>query len=80
MSILPQFIGHALQHAIAPPIGLVLKVSREDGSILLALGDPKGTAFDSVTSVLEHDGELFLGSLHLKFVPVIKLSDIPSPS
>jgi hypothetical protein len=76
MNALPKPLVAALQKLIAPPQGLVLKISSVDGSVLQTLRDPKGQVFDSVTSVLEADGHLYLGSLDEPFVPVINLAAI----
>lgn len=76
MNLLPKPLVAALQRLIAPPQGLILKISSVDGSVLQTLRDPKGKVFDSVTSVLEAHGHLYLGSLDEPFVPVIKLAAV----
>ena len=44
------------------PYGLVLALD-EDGEIIESLHDPTGEHFSPVTSVEEHQGYLYLGSL-----------------
>eukprot|EP00884_Botryococcus_braunii_P010043 jgi/Botrbrau1/1903/Bobra.0005s0018.1 len=76
MNVLPRPLARALQKQIAPPQGLVLKISSADGSVLQTLRDPTGKTFESVTSVLESRGRLFLGSLDEPFVPVVNLGEV----
>lgn len=58
-----------------PKRGLVLKVSPK-GEIVQALGDAKGLVTYGVTSVVEADGRLFLGSIKRSGVPVLDLKDV----
>jgi len=59
--------------SIKPPgLGLVLKVSPE-GQIVQTLADPKGSKVFFISSAVEHAGKLFLGTLGMPGVPVLKL-------
>lgn len=53
----------------------MLKVSPK-GEIVQALGDAKGLVTYGVTSVVEADGRLFLGSIKRSGVPVLDLKDV----
>ncbi len=55
---------------------LLLQVDGE-GNIIRTLGDPKGEKVWGVTSAVEFDGKLFLGSLHHKGVAVLDLNKLP---
>lgn len=65
----------ALPEALRPhaaPYGLVFEVDAR-GRVLRSLHDPEGARLHGVTSVVEHRGELFLGSLsatHIGRVPL----------
>lgn len=58
-----------------PKTGLVLKVD-PSGAILEVLGDPHGRVVWGVTSAIEADGRLFLGSIRRSGVPVLDLAKI----
>lgn len=58
-----------------PKQGLVLKISPE-GKVLQELGDPKGEVVWGISSAVEADGKLFLGSLHRSGVPVLDLAKV----
>jgi sugar lactone lactonase YvrE len=60
-----------------PKMGLVLKLSPE-GRIVQTLADPKGKVVDGVSSAVEHDGKLFLGTLKHQGVPVLDLASLHS--
>jgi hypothetical protein len=56
-----------------PNIGILLKVNGE-GKIVEVLGDKTGAVVSRVTSAFEsEDGQLLLGSLHKRGVPVVDL-------
>jgi hypothetical protein len=44
-------------------VGLVLRLSAVDGSIVDVLADADGRAVSGVSAVTEHDGHLLLGQL-----------------
>lgn len=58
-----------------PRMGLVLQVDG-NGSIVRTLGDRTGQKVWGVTSAVEMDGKLFLGSLHSKGVAVLDLNKV----
>eukprot|EP00882_Tetradesmus_deserticola_P020846 GHRQ01022532.1.p1 GENE.GHRQ01022532.1~~GHRQ01022532.1.p1 ORF type:complete len:178 (+),score=57.02 GHRQ01022532.1:975-1508(+) len=57
-----------------PKRGLVLKVSPE-GKVVQVLGDAKGKVTYGVTSAVESNGRLFLGSIRRGGVPVLDLNN-----
>jgi hypothetical protein len=59
--------------SIKPPgLGLVLKISPE-GQIIQTLADPNGSKVFFISSAVEHAGKLFLGTLHMRGVPVLDM-------
>ncbi|WIA21898.1 hypothetical protein OEZ85_004268 [Tetradesmus obliquus] len=58
-----------------PRRGVVLKVSPQ-GQVLQVLGDATGKVMYGVTSAVEADGKLFLGTIRRKGVPVLDLKAI----
>ncbi len=54
------------------PYGFVIKLD-ETGRILQSFQDPSGEHLPAITSVFEHDGSLYLGSLSNNFIGKFKL-------
>lgn len=59
-----------------PRKGLVLQVDGGDATIIRTLADPTGEKVWGVTSAVESNGKLFLGSLHSKGVAVLDLQKL----
>jgi hypothetical protein len=64
-----------LCHRFSVLLLTVLQVDGE-GNILRTLGDAKGEKVWGVTSAVEFDGKLFLGSLHSKGVAVLDMNKV----
>lgn len=64
-----------LLHVPLPKMGLVLKLSPE-GHIVQTLADPQGKVVDALTSAVEADGKLLLGTLGHKGIPVLDVSKV----
>lgn len=58
-----------------PKMGLILQVD-SNGQVVRTLGDPQGEKVWGVTSAVEANGKLFLGSLHAKGIPVLDLKRV----
>jgi hypothetical protein len=70
---LPSRISVSASQHLAVVIILTAVFTLQYGSILQALQDPTGAVFHGVTSAVEHEGKLYLGSLTDPGVPVIDL-------
>lgn len=60
---------------LPPPFGAVIKMDK-DGLITKNLLDLAGASTKSLTSVIEHNGKLFLGSIKNHFVGVVDLKKV----
>jgi len=54
-----KFFRQVLPHVV-PKLGAVLELN-QDGEVVRGLYDPKGEKIHSITSVIEHNGKLYLG-------------------
>lgn len=56
------------------PYGFIAEIDGE-GNVLRTLQDPGGERISTITSVLEHDGNLYLGSLYNDYIGRVRLPD-----
>ena len=69
MSKLPKFLWPKPK-----PYGLVLALD-EQGTILQSFHEPTGKHLKEITSAIEHNGYLYLGSLHNDRIGKFKLKE-----